>query len=94
MFVVNGQQPTGWNPIEWSKKVETLGAGEILLYSIDRDGSRQGYDLEVLQQVSEAVKIPVIACGGVGRMEHLVEGILKRTRSSGRGRKYLSSYRA
>ena len=74
VFVVNGQQPTGWYPIEWSKKVETLGAGEILLYSIDRDGSRQGYDLEVLQQVSEAVKIPVIACGGVGQSQHIKDG--------------------
>lgn len=77
VFIVNGRQPTGLHPLKWAKRVESLGAGEILLYSIDRDGSRQGYDLEVLQQVSKSVNIPVIACGGVGRMEDLVEGILK-----------------
>lgn len=63
--------------ITWVNQVADLGAGEILLNSVDRDGSRIGYDLELLQQVSMAVSIPVIACGGVGRVSHLSEGILR-----------------
>ena len=75
VYIVNGKVPTGMHPLDWAKKVESLGAGEILLYSIDRDGSRKGYDLEMLRRISDAVNIPVIACGGVGNMNHLVEGI-------------------
>jgi imidazole glycerol-phosphate synthase subunit HisF len=75
VFFINGQRSTGLHPLAWAKTVENLGAGEILLYSIERDGSRHGYDLDVLKQVATNVKIPVIACGGVGRMEHIVEGI-------------------
>ncbi|MGE0873750.1 MAG: imidazole glycerol phosphate synthase subunit HisF [Burkholderiales bacterium] len=65
-------------PEEWAKTVEALGAGEILLNSIDRDGMRTGYDLELLQRVATNVRIPVIACGGVGEWEHLAEA-LERT---------------
>lgn len=72
-----GKEPTGLDPIEWCKEVAQLGAGEILLNSIDRDGMGSGYDLELLQKVSECVSIPVIALGGVGTFEHLVEGIKK-----------------
>lgn len=68
-----GQTPTNYTPVEWAKMVETCGAGEILLNSIDRDGMKTGYDIELLTQVSEAVKIPVIACGGVGSWEHFAE---------------------
>lgn len=75
VFVDSGKSPTGLTAVEWAMKVQELGAGEILLNSIDRDGSKQGYDLELLRMVSESVKIPVIACGGVGKMEHLVQGI-------------------
>jgi len=75
VFSDGGKQPTGLSPVEWAKKVEGLGAGEIFLNSIDRDGSKEGYDLELIKSVSEAVNIPVIACGGVGKMEDFVEGI-------------------
>ncbi len=69
-----GKVATGKDPIAWAREVEKLGAGEILLNSIDRDGSKKGFDLELIKTVSAAVKIPVIACGGVGKMEHFVEG--------------------
>jgi len=61
------------NPVEWALEVEKLGAGEIFLNSIDRDGTAEGYDLEIIKKVSDAVKIPVIACGGVGVFEHFSE---------------------
>lgn len=66
---------TGLNPVEWAKELESLGAGEILLNSVDRDGSRKGYDLDLVSSVVQAVQIPVITCGGVGVMRHFVEGI-------------------
>jgi cyclase len=72
-----GRRATGWKPWEWAKKAQELGAGEIFLNSIDRDGFRQGYDIDLLQKVVEAVSIPVIAMGGVFSWEHLAEGILK-----------------
>jgi cyclase len=70
-----GSEETGLNPVEWSKKVEELGAGEILLNSIDRDGTGKGYDIELIKIVSEAVKIPVIALGGVGKFEDFKDGL-------------------
>ena len=75
VFLNSGREPTGLHPAEWAQKVQSLGAGEILLTSIDRDGTKQGYDLDLIHQVSEAVNIPVIACGGVGKMEHFIEGV-------------------
>lgn len=75
VFIDSGKVATGLNPVDWAKKIESLGAGEILLNSIDRDGTRQGYDLPLTKAVQNAVNIPVIACGGVGKMEHFVEGI-------------------
>ncbi len=72
-----GRKPTGLDPVEWAREVERRGAGEIFLNSIDRDGSKQGYDLRLIRAVAESAKIPVIACGGVGKMEHFVEGILE-----------------
>jgi imidazole glycerol-phosphate synthase subunit HisF len=75
IFSNSGTRPMGVDPVTWAKTVESLGAGEIFLNSIDRDGSRLGYDVELIQQVSSAVKIPVIACGGVGVMKHFVDGI-------------------
>jgi len=70
-----GKESTSRDPIEWCFEVARRGAGEILLNSIDRDGTGEGYDLELLRKVSECVNIPVIALGGVGTFEHLMEGI-------------------
>ncbi len=77
VFVNRGSSASGLSPFEWAKKVEELGAGEIFLTSIDNDGMRNGYDLNLLKGVSEAVNIPVIASGGVGNWTHLVDGIVK-----------------
>lgn len=70
-----GRRPTGHAPDEWARIVEQHGAGEILLNSIDRDGMRTGYDIPLLQMVSRAVRLPVIACGGVGAWEHFAEAL-------------------
>ncbi len=70
-----GKVSTGLDPVEWAKKVEAAGAGEILLNSVNRDGMRQGYDIELLKKVSEAIKIPVIALGGVGEWSHFKEAL-------------------
>lgn len=76
-YINGGRVPTGLDVVEWAKKAESLGAGEILLTSMDRDGTKDGYDLELTRQVSEAVSIPVIASGGVGTLEHLREGLME-----------------
>ncbi|MEW5797930.1 MAG: imidazole glycerol phosphate synthase subunit HisF [Bacteroidota bacterium] len=73
VFVNGGRIETDLDVIEWAKKVESLGAGEILLTSMDRDGTKDGYDLELLQQVCSTVKIPVIASGGAGNLEHMYD---------------------
>src|SRR3989344_3705343 len=70
-----GKVDTGMNVVDWAKKVEELGAGEIFLTSIDEDGSMKGYDIDLIKSVTDAVNIPVIASGGVGDWKHLVEGI-------------------
>ncbi len=75
IFTHGGRKPTGLDAVEWARRMETLGAGEILLTSMDRDGVKTGFDLELTRTVSEAVNIPVIASGGVGTLEHLVEGV-------------------
>ncbi|OGH12426.1 MAG: hypothetical protein A2857_06120 [Candidatus Levybacteria bacterium RIFCSPHIGHO2_01_FULL_36_15] len=72
-----GKRFTGLSPIEWARRVEKLGAGEIFLNSADRDGSKKGYDIKLIKMVSEAVRIPVIACGGVGVMSDFIEGIIE-----------------
>ncbi|MDD5746092.1 MAG: HisA/HisF-related TIM barrel protein, partial [Candidatus Omnitrophica bacterium] len=77
VYIYGGKQPTGIDVIEWVKKVEALGAGEILLTSMDCDGTQAGYDIELTRAVSEAVKIPVIASGGAGNLEHLYEALSK-----------------
>jgi len=71
----HGKKVTGKDPVVWAREVETLGAGEIFLNSIDRDGTAEGYDLELIRLVTENVNIPVIACGGVGSFEDFKEGI-------------------
>ena len=74
VFTHGGRRPTGIDAVEWAARVETLGAGELLLTSMDRDGTRDGYELELTRQVVDACRMPVIASGGVGTLEHLVEG--------------------
>ena len=75
VFTHGGRRPTGLDAIEWARKMQSLGAGEILLTSMDRDGTRDGFDLALIRAVSDAVDVPVIASGGVGNLQHLVEGI-------------------
>jgi len=75
IFTHGGRKPTGQDVMEFVAKMESLGAGEILLTSMDRDGTKQGYDLDLTKRVSELVKVPVIASGGVGNLEHLHQGI-------------------
>jgi len=81
VFIKGGREDTGLDAIEWAIKVEKLGAGEILLTSIDTDGTKDGYDIELTKAVSEAVKIPIIASGGAGKMEHFLE-VFKKTNCS------------
>ena len=75
VYIHGGRTATGQDVLEWAAEVEKLGAGEILLTSMDRDGTKAGYDLELTQAVSRAVSIPVIASGGVGELEHLAQGL-------------------
>jgi imidazole glycerol-phosphate synthase subunit HisF len=75
VFTHGGRNPTGINVVDYAQEVAALGAGEILLTSMDRDGTKEGFDLRLTRLVSDRVKIPVIASGGVGNFEHLVEGI-------------------
>ena len=72
-----GRTPTGLDAVEWAQEVEALGAGEILLTSMDRDGTRDGFDLPLTRAVSSSVNIPVIASGGVGTLDHLADGVLE-----------------
>jgi len=75
VFINRGKDATDLDPVSWAKQVQELGAGEVLLTSIDKEGTKSGYDLELIKKVSESITIPVIAFGGVGNWEHLVEGI-------------------
>ncbi len=77
IFTHGGRKETGIDAIEWAKKMESLGAGEILLTSMDRDGTKSGFDLELTRAISDSIQIPVIASGGVGELDHLCEGILE-----------------
>lgn len=77
IFTHGGRKPTGLDAIEWAKKMADYGAGEILLTSMDRDGTKIGFDLELTAAISDAVNIPVIASGGVGNLDHLAEGVSK-----------------
>jgi cyclase len=77
VFTHGGRRATGLDALEWGKRVEALGAGEILLTSMDRDGTRHGFDLELTRAFSDTLEIPIIASGGVGNLEHLVQGILQ-----------------
>lgn len=77
IFTHGGRKPTGIDAIEWAKKMTDFGAGEILLTSMDRDGTKNGFDLELTSRISDAVNVPVIASGGVGNLQHLVDGIVE-----------------
>ncbi|MEI8571100.1 imidazole glycerol phosphate synthase subunit HisF [Methylomonas sp. LW13] len=75
IFTHGGRKPTGINAVEWAVRMKDYGAGEILLTSMDRDGTKSGFDLALTRAISEAVSIPVIASGGVGNLDHLADGI-------------------
>jgi cyclase len=76
VYTHGGRRPTGRDAVQWAREVEGLGAGEILLTSMDRDGTREGFDVALTRAVSDAVGIPVIASGGVGNLQHLVDGVV------------------
>ena len=77
VFTHGGRKSTGLDALEWGKRAQALGAGEILLTSMDRDGTRNGFDLELTRAFSDTLEIPVIASGGVGNLDHLVAGVLE-----------------
>ena len=77
VFTHGGRKPTGLDAVQWAQRMQSLGAGEIPLTSMDRDGTRVGFDLELTRAVSDALEIPVIASGGVGSLEHLAAGVLQ-----------------
>ncbi|HSQ10781.1 MAG TPA: imidazole glycerol phosphate synthase subunit HisF [Burkholderiaceae bacterium] len=77
VYTHGGRTPTGLDAVEWARRVAHLGAGEILLTSMDRDGTRQGFDLDLTRAVADAVSVPVIASGGVGTLQHLADGVTR-----------------
>ena len=77
IFTHGGREPTGLDAVQYAKEVVALGAGEILLTSMDRDGTKDGFDLELTRAIADAVAVPVIASGGVGTLDHLVEGVTR-----------------
>jgi cyclase len=77
IFTHGGRKPTGIDAVAWARRMVELGAGEILLTSMDRDGTRDGFDLALTRSISDAVDVPVIASGGVGNLDHLVAGVLE-----------------
>jgi cyclase len=76
VFTHGGRNPTGLDAVEWAKKMVNLGAGELLLTSMDRDGTKVGFDIDLTKKISDAVEVPIIASGGVGNLQHLVDGVL------------------
>lgn len=77
IFTHGGRKPTGLDAVEWAAKMETLGAGEILLTSMNRDGTKSGFDLPLTRAIVDAVNVPVIASGGVGTLDHLCDGVIQ-----------------
>ena len=90
IFTHGGREPTGLDAVDWSRRMANYGAGEILLTSMDRDGTKQGYDLPLTRAISDAVPVPVIASGGVGTLDHLVEGVRDGHADAAAGRLHLS----
>jgi cyclase len=77
VYTHGGRTPTGLDAVEWARRAADLGAGEILLTSMDRDGTKEGFDLELTRAVADAVNVPIIASGGVGTLAHLVDGVIE-----------------
>ncbi|MBT5659516.1 MAG: imidazole glycerol phosphate synthase subunit HisF, partial [Rhodospirillaceae bacterium] len=77
IFTHGGRKSTGLDAVEWARRMADLGAGEILLTSMDRDGTKEGFNLELTRAVADCVSVPVIASGGVGTLDHLVEGVIE-----------------
>ena len=90
VHINGGRIPTGLEAVPWAREVERLGAGEIVLTSMDRDGTKDGYDLEITAAVSEAVRIPVVASGGAGSPEHMADVIEKGRRGRRAGGQHFS----
>lgn len=84
-MVQNGRQRTRNTPVEWARRAEKLGAGEVIVSSIDREGARSGYDLTLIREVSEAVAVPVVALGGAGSLLHLADGLAAGASAAGAG---------
>ena len=76
VFTHGGRKSTGLDAVEWAKRMVDLGAGELLITSMDRDGTKQGFDVALTKLISDAVEVPIIASGGVGNLQHLVDGVL------------------
>ena len=76
VFIHGGRTPTGLDAIEWAQRMESCGAGEILLTSMDRDGTKEGYDIQLTRAIADALHVPVIASGGVGTLEHIYDGLM------------------
>lgn len=77
IFTHGGRNPTGLDAVDWASRMEQLGAGELLVTSMDRDGTRKGFDIELMRSITGSTKVPVIASGGVGHLQHLVDGIIE-----------------
>ena len=77
VFTHGGRRPTGLDAVQWAKQMVAAGAGELLLTSMDRDGTKQGFDLPLTRRISDAVDVPIIASGGVGNLQHLADGVLE-----------------
>jgi cyclase len=82
VFIYGGREPTGLDAVEWARRMVAYGAGEILLTSMDRDGTKDGFDLELTRTIVDAVEVPVIASGGVGNLEHIYDGLTKGAASA------------